>query len=186
MRTLAAIGASIFLITVSAPAKAQSTGSANEGNNGPKSTVYEVVNGLLSQRIKDSDETQYFAPAFALACNNYITKYGRYFDAEVLLGVQDWSSMSIKSIRDVYLSNSKALVYTVLYDTYDETHGNPKVPDMIMKYTLIRVEGLGWKIDDIMYNDRSSMREEIAHAAWCESTVKQSGNPIKGCEMIDK
>jgi hypothetical protein len=167
------------------PADSQSATNLNLISGSPTSAIFEVVNGLLSQRIKDSGEIRYFTRDFALVSTNYLKKYGREFDADVLLGVQDWSSLSIKNLQEVYLGDKKAIVIAVLHDTYIEKGGEQKIPDMILRYILSRVDGSSWKIDDIMYNDLVSFRDFIAHANWCEVTAKRSGkNPNYECGVI--
>lgn len=130
----------------------------------PSEAVRNAVVPLLkNQRGADQNETRFFSPSLKVIADKYfsIEDNARDFDADWILGMQDWGGLT-PSFSTFVLDESHALVTMTL-------SVNDAQPQ-IMRYDVVFDSSGGWKIDDISYNGGPpSLREMISHFYWCQS-----------------
>jgi len=139
----------------------------------PAQVVRQAILPLFQHKKgADSNETSFFSPELKRLADAYFAAddNARDFDADWLLGMQDWDGTP--SFSPFILGERRARV-TVKFTTDDKSKGatNP-IPPVI--YTVTFDERSGWKIDDIAYGDGKTLRDMIAHDSWCRATFRHS------------
>jgi hypothetical protein len=128
----------------------------------PSQTVQQALLPLL-QRKKgaDQNETRFFSSAFKKLADEYfsVDDNARDFDADWLLGMQDWGGLTPEFFTTV-LDDSHAKVKV----SFKQQSGDVQSYNV---YTVV-FDGKNWTIDDIAYSDGKSLRDTISHAAWCK------------------
>jgi hypothetical protein len=177
-RMTALIGAVACLLGSGSIAKEASNTITTQGN--PSEFVRRVLTPLFERAPHaDRDETATFAFEFKTLVDKYfsIQDNARSFDADWLLGAQDWSE-STPSYSAFVIDDTHAIVKVeVRYNGAPED----KVSTFTNIYNVVYREG-GWRIDDIMYDDRITLRQIIAHGSWCKLRTRNSTN-YDSCNM---
>jgi hypothetical protein len=116
----------------------------------------------------EENETRFFSPAFKKIADDYfsVDENARDFDADPLVGMQDWSALT-PSFSTFVLDDhhAKVQVSFTLDKKYANDPGIKKQPANI--YTVLFDDQRGWTIDDIAYSEGITLRDMIFHAAWC-------------------
>lgn len=124
------------------------------------------------------NETRFFSPAFKKLADDYFSvgENARNFDADWLLGVQDWGALTPSfSTYVVDDRHAKVQVSFALDKKYENDGSQKQLPNV---YTVVFDDQRGWTIDDIDYSDGISLRDQIAHEAWCRRTRNQEHNRV--------
>jgi hypothetical protein len=147
----------------------------------PSEFVRHVLTPLFEQAPNaERDETATFAPDFKVLADKYFSSEdnARSFDADWLLGVQDWSE-STPSYSAFVVDDGHA---TVKVEVRYNGASDDKVPTFTNIYYVVYREG-EWRIDDIMYDDRITLRQIIAHGSWCK--LRTRSIDFQSCDVAN-
>ena len=139
----------------------------------PALIVRQAIQPLFQHnKGSDSKETNFFSSEFKRLADAYFAAddNARDFDADGLLGRQDWSGSP--SLSTVVLDERRARVKAE-FTPEDKSKGDT-VPTPPVIYMVTFNDRSGWKIDDIMYGDGITLRDMIGHASWCRAAFHET------------
>jgi hypothetical protein len=171
--------ASSLIMATTLPAAASDVPFQQTVANGDPSLVLRHAALPLINQVRGADrrETTFFTPQVKTIVETYFAKgdNARNFDADWLLGIQDWSGQ-VPAFSSLVISEKEAIVRLSLT--------SPGQAPIILRYRVLFTDRAGWKIDDVIYNGApASLRDLIKRQDWCASLP-----PIAGrlCAPFDK
>ena len=153
--------------------RAQNRAGLVTSHGDPAQVVRQAIQPLFQHKKgADSNETNFFSPELKRFADAYFAAddNARDFDADWLLGMQDWDGTP--SFSPFILGERRARV-TVEFTMDDKSKGATNPISRVI-YTVTFDERSGWKIDDIAYGDGIKLRDMIAHDSWCRATFRHS------------
>jgi hypothetical protein len=136
----------------------------------PALVVRQAIQPLFQHKKgADSKETSFFSTEFKHLADAYFAAddNARDFDADWLLGMQDWSGLT-PSFSTFILDERRAKV-KIDFTMADKSKGDT-IPTLPVIYMVTFDDRYGWKIDDVVYGDGITLRDMIAHNSWCRAT----------------
>ena len=171
-----------FLIGTGSYAEQNQVGTTTTHGD-PSQIVRQALLPLFQQKKgADQNETRLFSPELKMLADQYfaVGDNARNFDADWLLGMQDWSGQT-PSFSTFILDDGHAKVQVSFkpdrkYASADDQARPPNT------YTVLFDKNIGWRIDDIAYSEGITLRGVIAHDAWCRRAFRDS-TKLEQCQI---
>ncbi len=157
---------------------------ATTAHGDPAQIVRQALLPLFQQKKgAEENETRFFSPAFKKLADDYfsVDENARDFDADPLLGTQDWSALT-PSFSTFVLDDHHAKVQVSF--TLDKKYANdPEIKTQPANiYTVLFDDQRGWTIEDIAYSEGITLRDIVSHNTWCHHAFHDQGH-IDACKI---
>ena len=167
-----------------APSNAQQNHVGVTTSHGDPAQVVRKALLPLFQHKKGADraETSFFSAELRKLADDYFSAGNNAgdFDADWLLGMQDWGGMT-PSFSTFVLDDqhAKIKVSFALDQKYVSEGGQTPSPNI---YTAVFDDPRGWTIDDVVYSDGLTLRDIISHNTWCRRAFHDEAN-VSACKI---